>query len=40
LLPSKPDPKTLAKLRDDRALAEMSRRVFCAGFACSVIPIH
>src|ERR1700704_1304900 len=37
LLPPAPDPKTLAKLRDDRALAEMSRRVFCAGFAWSVI---
>jgi len=37
LLPAKPDPKALAKLRDDRALAEMTRRVFCAGFAWSVI---
>ena len=37
LLPPKPDPKTLAKLRDDRVLAEMTRRVFCAGFAWSVI---
>ena len=37
LLPPKPDPKTLAKLGDDRALAEMTRRVFCAGFAWSVI---
>src|SRR6266849_3949889 len=37
LLPPKPDPKALAKLRDDRVLAEMSRRVFCAGFAWSVI---
>lgn len=37
LLPSKPDPKALAKLGDDRVLAEMTRRVFCAGFAWSVI---
>ena len=37
LLPPKPDPKALAKLTDDRALAEMTRRVFCAGFAWSVI---
>jgi 3-methyladenine DNA glycosylase Tag len=37
LLPPKPDPKVLAGLGDDRALAEMTRRVFCAGFAWSVI---
>lgn len=37
LLPAKPDPKALAKLGDDRILAEMSRRVFSAGFAWSVI---
>jgi 3-methyladenine DNA glycosylase Tag len=37
LLPPKPDPKKLAKLGDDRILAEMTRRVFCAGFAWSVI---
>ena len=37
LLPAKPDPKTLAKLGDDRVLAEMTRRVFSAGFAWSVI---
>jgi 3-methyladenine DNA glycosylase Tag len=37
LLPRKPDPKVLAKLADDRALAEMTRRVFSAGFAWSVI---
>jgi 3-methyladenine DNA glycosylase Tag len=37
LLPPKPDPKTLGKLGDDRVLAEMTRRVFCAGFAWSVI---
>jgi 3-methyladenine DNA glycosylase Tag len=37
LLPRKPDPKALAKLADDRALAEMTQRVFSAGFAWSVI---
>jgi 3-methyladenine DNA glycosylase Tag len=37
LLPEKPEPKTLARLGDDRALAEMTRRVFSAGFAWSVI---
>src|SRR5689334_1971386 len=37
LLPAKPDMKALAKLGDDRVLAEMTRRVFCAGFAWSVI---
>jgi 3-methyladenine DNA glycosylase Tag len=37
LLPPKPDAKALAKLGDDRALAEMTRRVFSAGFAWSVI---
>ena len=37
LLPPKPDPKALAKLRDDRVLAEMTRRAFSAGFAWSVI---
>jgi 3-methyladenine DNA glycosylase Tag len=37
LLPHKPDPKALAKLADDRALAEMTKRVFSAGFAWSVI---
>ena len=37
LLPEKPDPAALRKLRDDRALAEMTRRVFSAGFAWSVI---
>lgn len=37
LLPHKPDPKALAKLTDDRALAEMTKRVFSAGFAWSVI---
>jgi len=37
LLPAKPNVKALEKLSDDRALAEMSRRVFSAGFAWSVI---
>lgn len=37
LLPAKPDVKVLAKLGDDRILAEMTRRVFSAGFAWSVI---
>ena len=37
LLPPKPDPKALAKLGDDRILAEMTKRVFSAGFAWSVI---
>jgi 3-methyladenine DNA glycosylase Tag len=37
LMPSKPDPKALLKLRDDRVLAEMTQRVFSAGFAWSVI---
>jgi 3-methyladenine DNA glycosylase Tag len=37
LLPAKPSMKALEKLADDRALAEMTRRVFSAGFAWSVI---
>jgi 3-methyladenine DNA glycosylase Tag len=37
LLPEKPDLKALARLPDDRILAEMTRRVFSAGFAWSVI---
>jgi 3-methyladenine DNA glycosylase Tag len=37
LLPPKPDPKKLVGLGDDRILAEMTRRVFSAGFAWSVI---
>jgi 3-methyladenine DNA glycosylase Tag len=37
LLPAKHDAKALAKLPDDRILAEMTKRVFCAGFAWSVI---
>ena len=37
LMPPKPDPKALAKLHDDRILAEMTKRVFSAGLAWSVI---
>lgn len=37
LLPRKPDMKALAKLSDDRILAEMTKRVFSAGFAWNVI---
>jgi 3-methyladenine DNA glycosylase Tag len=37
LLPPEPDAKALAKLADDRVLAEMTRRVFSGGFAWSVI---
>lgn len=37
LLPKVPDQKALAKLKDDRVLAEMTKRVFSAGFVWSVI---
>jgi 3-methyladenine DNA glycosylase Tag len=37
LLPPNPNPKALAALKDDRVLAEMTKRVFSAGFAWSVI---
>jgi 3-methyladenine DNA glycosylase Tag len=37
LLPPAPDAAALKKLGDDRVLAEMTRRVFSAGFAWSVI---
>ena len=37
LLPPVAGAKALAKLGDDRVLAEMTKRVFCAGFAWSVI---
>jgi 3-methyladenine DNA glycosylase Tag len=37
LLPAKPNKKALEKLTDDRILAEMTKRVFSAGFAWSVI---
>ena len=37
LLPRKPDMKALAKISDDCILSEMTKRVFSAGFAWSVI---
>jgi 3-methyladenine DNA glycosylase Tag len=37
LLPRAPDAKALARLADDRVLSEMTKRVFSAGFAWSVI---
>jgi 3-methyladenine DNA glycosylase Tag len=37
LLPPAPNDKTLAKLKDDRVLAEMTKRIFSAGFVWSVI---
>jgi 3-methyladenine DNA glycosylase Tag len=37
LLPAKADAKALAALGDDRVLAEMTKRVFSAGFAWRVI---
>jgi 3-methyladenine DNA glycosylase Tag len=37
LLPARPNPKALAKLGDDRILAEVTKRIFSAGFAWSVI---
>jgi 3-methyladenine DNA glycosylase Tag len=37
LLPPTPNLKALAKIGDDRVLSEMTRRVFSAGFAWSVI---
>jgi 3-methyladenine DNA glycosylase Tag len=37
LLPRADDAKALAKLADDRVLSEMTKRVFSAGFAWSVI---
>jgi 3-methyladenine DNA glycosylase Tag len=37
LLPPKPSPKALSELEDDRVLAEMTKRVFSAGFAWNVI---
>ena len=38
-MPPKPDPKALAALKDDRVLAEMTKRAFSAGFAWSVIEL-
>ena len=37
LLPAKPNTRALEKIPDDRILAEMTQRVFSAGFAWSVI---
>jgi len=37
LLPKTPSARALEKLSDDRFLSEMTKRVFCAGFAWSVI---
>ena len=37
LLPPRPSPEALRDLADDRALAEMTKRVFSAGFAWRVI---
>lgn len=37
LLPPVPDPAALAALPDDRALAEMAKRIFCSGFVWRVI---
>jgi len=37
LLPKLASPKTLVKLKDDRVLAAMAKRVFSAGFVWSVI---
>jgi 3-methyladenine DNA glycosylase Tag len=37
LVPPAPDAKTLARLKDDRVLAEMTKRIFSAGFVWSVI---
>jgi 3-methyladenine DNA glycosylase Tag len=37
LLPKVESPKTLMRLEDDRALAEMAKRIFSSGFVWSVI---
>jgi 3-methyladenine DNA glycosylase Tag len=37
LLPNVLDAKALSRVTDDRVLAEMTKRIFCAGFAWSVI---
>jgi 3-methyladenine DNA glycosylase Tag len=37
LMPKKPNNKALAKLPDDRVLADMAERIFSAGFVWSVI---
>jgi 3-methyladenine DNA glycosylase Tag len=36
-LPPPPDPTALRKMPDDRVLAEMTKRIFCAGFVWQVI---
>lgn len=37
LLPALPTSEALAKISDDRVLAEMSKRIFCSGFVWRVI---
>jgi 3-methyladenine DNA glycosylase Tag len=37
LLPEIPGPNALARLRDDRALSQMAKRIFSAGFVWSVV---
>src|SRR3977135_4427263 len=37
LLPKVPNQKALARLADDRVLADMAKRIFSAGFVWSVI---
>ena len=37
LLPKVADQKALARIKDERVLAEMSKRIFCSGFVWSVI---
>jgi 3-methyladenine DNA glycosylase Tag len=37
LMPPRPNAAALAKLKDNRVLAEMTKRVFCAGFSWNVI---
>ncbi|MTJ81232.1 MAG: DNA-3-methyladenine glycosylase I [Telmatospirillum sp.] len=37
LLPPRPSREALEKTTDDRVLAEMTRRIFCSGFAWTVI---
>src|SRR5262245_42474690 len=37
LLPKVPSPKALARVTDDRVLAQMAQRIFSAGFVWSVI---
>lgn len=37
LLPPVPDQEVLARLADDRVLAEMTKRIFCSGFVWRVI---